>query len=325
MTDSSHAKPAGAGDARPAAPADALDQAAAGERGVGEFLKVSGNLAKAAGALTRRLTIDLGGTAVEVGKHVLEGAREGRSTDEIAAVVLNDWVEGARKILGFDEELQRVATELKKAAKPMTDYVPDPVRDVAEQVASIAPVKAVTDLAGLTVEDVRESLREKGRELLRRSTLLDDPDEHPAMSVILDEMSPDEARIVRFLGVEGPQAVVDVIAHNPMTRTKREMLHNHTVVGRNAGCIRPLNAPIYLDNLERLGVVAVRHYRLRSQRNYDLLLCQPEVTQIRKPRGRLVRMRPHYKGVELSEFGKALFKAAMETERSRLAPIPDEL
>jgi hypothetical protein len=325
MTDSSHAKPAGAGDARPAAPADALDQAAAGERGVGEFPKVSGNLAKAAGALTRRLTIDLGGTAVEVGKHVLEGAREGRSTDEIAAVVLNDWVDGARKILGFDEELQRVATELKKAAKPMTDYVPDPVRDVAEQVASIAPVKAVTDLAGLTVEDVRESLREKGRELLRRSTLLDDPDEHPAMSVILDEMSPDEARIVRFLGEGGPQAVIDVIAHNPMTRKRRELVHNYSLIGLEAGCIRPHNAPIYLDNLERLGVVAVRDYRLRSQRNFALLGAQPDVQDVPKPKGRLVRLKNHCKGAELSEFGKELFRYCLECETSQLAPVPDEL
>lgn len=296
-----------------------------GGGGVGEFLKVSGSLAKAAGALTRRLTVDIGGVAAQAGKDVFDGARSGKSSSEIAATVINDWVDGARQVLGFDEELQRIGHELKEAAKPMVEYMPAPVKEVAHQIAELAPIKAVTDMTGMTVTDMRRNLRHKGRDLLRRSTLLDDPDEHPAMSVILDEISPDEARIIRYLGEAGPQAVIDVVASNPMTRKKREMVHNYSLVAREAGCIRPHYGAIYLDNLARLGVASIRDYRLRSQRNYDLLSCQPEVMDIKKPPGRLVKLKLVCKGIELSEFGKQLFKNCLETETSHLAVVPDQL
>lgn len=319
--------------ASPASPPQDLarttgEQAGNGEvarTGMGDFLSMSGHLAKAAGAITRRLTVDIAKTTLDTGKEVFDGARSGKSSSEIAATVVNGWVEGARQVLGFDEELQRMGTELKEAAKPMTSYVPSPIKDAAHQVAEMRSVRAVTDIAGLTVTDVRRNLREQGLELLRRSTQLDDPDEHPAMAMIMREMSPDEARIVRFLGETGPHAVIDVIAHNPMTRKRREMVHNYSLVGREAGCIRPANAPIYLDNLSRLGIVAIRPYRLRSQRNYDLLTCQPEVQDIRKPEGRLVRLKVVHKGIELSDFGKELFRNCLETRDSHLSEVPDKL
>ena len=55
------------------------------------------------------------------------------------------------------------------------------------------------------------SLRERGAELLRRSADVDyDEDAHPAYERILDELAPDEARILRLLATEGPQPAVDV-------------------------------------------------------------------------------------------------------------------
>ncbi|MQA62700.1 MAG: DUF4393 domain-containing protein [Actinophytocola sp.] len=296
--------------------------------GIGDFLAVSGNLAKAAGAITRRLTVDIAETTVETGKEVFEGARTGKSSSEIATLVLSGWFDGARQLLGFDEELQRMGKELRAAAKPMAVYVPSPVKDVAQQVSELAPVRAMTELTGMTgmtVTDVRRNLRQQGMELLRRSTALDDPEEHPAMAMILREISPDEARLVRYLGERGPQAVVDVVAHNPMTRKRRELVHDYSIVGREAGCIRPDYAPIYLDNLARLGVAVVRDYRLRSQPNYDLLYCQPEVQEVKKPEGRIIRLKIVHKGVELSDFGKELFKQCLETETSHLATVPDKL
>lgn len=292
------------------------------EGGVGQFVRVTGNLARAAGAITRRLTFDLAETAATAGKDVFDGARQGKPSSEIAAAVMNDWFEGARKVLGVDEELQRMGKELKGAAEPMAQYLPTPVKEVVQQVAEISPFKAVT---GMTVADVRANLRKQGRELLLRSAQLDDPDEHPAMSVILREISPDEARILRYLGERGPQAVIDVVASNPMTRKQRQMLHNFSIVGLEAACLRPWLTTVYLDNLSRLGLVSIRNYRTRSQRNYDLLLCQPEVTGLRKPKGRLVRLKKNFKSIELSDFGKEIFRNCLESETSRLAPAPDWL
>lgn len=293
--------------------------------GIGDFLTVSGNLAKAAGAITRRLTVDIAETTVETGKEVLEGARTGKSSSEIATTVLSGWIDGARRLLGFDEELQRMGKELKAAAKPMAVYVPSPVKEVAQQVSELAPVRAVTDLTGMTVTDVRRNLRQQGMELLKRSTALDDPEEHPALARILTEISPDEARVIRFLATTGPHAVIDVVAHNPMTRKRRELVHNFSIVGREAGCIRPDYAPIYLDNLARLGVAVIRDYRLRSQPNYDLLYCQPEVQDVKKPQGRLIRLRIVHKGVELSGFGKVLYQNCLETPGYQICAVPDNL
>lgn len=109
---------------------------------------------------------------------------------------------------------------------------------------------------------------------------MDDPEEHPALARILTEISPDEARIIRFLATTGPHAVVDVVAHNPMSRKRRDIVHNFSIVGREAGCIGPSYTPIYLHNLARLGIAVIRNYRLRCQPNYDLLLavvsCTPQ-------------------------------------------------
>ena len=55
------------------------------------------------------------------------------------------------------------------------------------------------------------TLRERGAELLARSADVDyEEAAHPAYARILDELAPDEARILRFLQAEGAQPAVDV-------------------------------------------------------------------------------------------------------------------
>src|SRR5689334_23538347 len=55
-------------------------------------------------------------------------------------------------------------------------------------------------------EERRLSLRERGEELLRRSAdVREDEEGHPAYERILDELLPDEARILRLLHRQGPQ------------------------------------------------------------------------------------------------------------------------
>ena len=59
----------------------------------------------------------------------------------------------------------------------------------------------------------RVSLRERGEELLRRSAdVREDEEGHPAYERILDEILPDEARVLRLLCAAGPQPAVDVRA-----------------------------------------------------------------------------------------------------------------
>src|SRR5207245_1428100 len=56
-----------------------------------------------------------------------------------------------------------------------------------------------------------EELRARGAQLLSDSAdVWFEDDTHPAYARILEELSPDEARILRFLAIEGPQPAVDV-------------------------------------------------------------------------------------------------------------------
>ena len=57
-------------------------------------------------------------------------------------------------------------------------------------------------------EEARQSLRERGEELLRRSADVNlEEDSHPAYARILEDLAPDEARILRMLLEQGPQPV----------------------------------------------------------------------------------------------------------------------
>src|SRR4051812_47808689 len=56
-----------------------------------------------------------------------------------------------------------------------------------------------------------EELRERGAELLRRSADVHySEDAHPAYANILNNLAPDEGRILRLFMQEGPQASIDV-------------------------------------------------------------------------------------------------------------------
>ncbi|MDV6013746.1 Abi-alpha family protein [Haloechinothrix sp. LS1_15] len=257
--------------------------------------------------LARKVGAGTAAHAVAVGKEVVTGARQGRSPSELAGMVAHGWARGMRRILAGDDvqqELGELGDQLSSLLHP--DDEPGAGGDATRS--------ELTDheLHACSVEEVRRELRRRGRELLHRSAALDDPEEHPALAVILRELSPDEARIIRFLATDGPQALVDVIAHSPMTRKQRELVHHFTLVGREAGCIRPERVAVYLDNLVRLGLVHVQPFRLRGQEHYDLLYAQPELTRIVKPAGKLVRLKVVHKGVELSEFGKEMYRQCLD-------------
>ncbi|SNR48384.1 protein of unknown function [Haloechinothrix alba] len=286
--------------------------------GLGDVLDISVRLTGTALSVAGRLGTDVATHAVSVSRDVVEGAWEGRPPAELAGVVLHGWVRGVRKAFGLDSD--GYGTD-ERFGGPM----PAPATPLPGQARSAVIEMPATPANGRAPQGARSELRQRGQELLYRSTALDDPDEHPALAVILRELSPDEARIIRYLAAAGPQALVDVLAHNPMSRKQREMLHHFSLLGREAGCIRPERVPVYLDNLVRLGLIHVRPYRLRGQPNYDLLYAQPEMKQIRRPGGRLVRLKTVHKGVELSEFGKELFCRCLETEQHRIAASPGKL
>ena len=76
----------------------------------------------------------------------------------------------------------------------------------------------------------------------------------------------DEARIMRFLFICGPQPGIDIGARKPLT-----------VVGREAGCRDRSRVDSYLEQLCALGLVSFSRSALPDERRYAALEAQREV------------------------------------------------
>ncbi len=140
-----------------------------------------------------------------------------------------------------------------------------------------------------------EELRARFTRLLEKSQEPSPPDgTHPALPHIVDQLSPDEARIIRLLWEQGPQPVISVVATPLLGSGEFTMLEGVSLVSERAGCHLPDRAPAYLDNLERLGLVRREQHELVGHDDYELLGARPEVAraeeQIRDERNQRVQL-----------------------------------
>ena len=131
-----------------------------------------------------------------------------------------------------------------------------------------------------------EELRARGAELLRRSADVHFvEDTHPAYERILDELTPDEARIVRFLYREGPQPTVDVRTNRPLGIGSELIEAGLSMIGRQAGVRNMDRTNAYLNNLFRLGLVWFSREEVEPSR-YQVVEVQPEVQEAMARAGR---------------------------------------
>ena len=137
-------------------------------------------------------------------------------------------------------------------------------------------------------DDERATLRDRGADLLRRSADVRVSEEgHPAYERILDELAPDEARILRVLVLGGPQPSVDVRAGLPMA--SQLVAPGRNMIGVQAGCRHLERVPAYLNNLYRLGLVWFSRESLEDPRLYQVLEAQPDVVEAMRKAGRTGR------------------------------------
>jgi len=192
---------------------------------------------------------------------------------------------------GAGELLQEVARDVAVASRT--------VSDVARAVADGVPLpKAVLDgtmafgstvLADqgerVSVDDRaghgtgERSLRERGEELLQRSRdVWSTDDSHPAYGRILDELAPDEARILLLLLRGGPQPSVDVRTGGPVGMVSSSLVAaGMTMIGPRAGVRHLDEVPAYLNNLFRLGLIWFSREQLEDPMEYQVVEAQPDV------------------------------------------------
>jgi hypothetical protein len=164
-----------------------------------------------------------------------------------------------------------------------------------------------------------ELLRERGEKLLSTSAEVDRGEAiHPAFPSILDDLAADEARILRLLATDGTQAYMDVRDGGYVPFQSTLVAERLTRVGADAGCRHTERTPIYLRNLERLGLITFSDDPIDDLKRYQVLEAQPHIEAARDA---ATRPKTVYGSLYLSEMGVAFCETCLpetvEYERAR--------
>lgn len=145
--------------------------------------------------------------------------------------------------------------------------------------ASVQLTAVITAAEAPAQEPESRSLRERGEDLLRRSRdVWSEVETHPAYGRILDDLAPDEARILLLLLRGGPQPAVDVRTGGPVGMVSSSLVAaGMTMIGPRAGLRYPDEVPAYLNNLSRLGLVWPSREQLDDPLEYQVVEAQPDV------------------------------------------------
>jgi hypothetical protein len=148
-----------------------------------------------------------------------------------------------------------------------------------------------------------EELQARGRQLLHDSAdVWFTEDTHPAYAAILEELTPDEARILRFLAAAGPQPSVDVRTSRPLGRGSEMVAAGLSMIGLHAGVRNVAWTNAHLGNLHRLGLVDFPHEQVADPTIYQVLEVQPDVQDAMQKAGR--SSKTIHRSIELTIFGQ---------------------
>jgi hypothetical protein len=160
-----------------------------------------------------------------------------------------------------------------------------------------------------------EELRARGAQLLSDSAdVWFEDDTHPAYARILEELSPDEARILRFLAIEGPQPAVDVRTHRPLGVGSELVSGGLSMIGRHAGVRNLERTKADLNNLYRLGLLWFSREEVEDSQQYQVVEVQPDVIEAMRKAGRSPKT--VHRSIHLTEFGEDFCAVCLGVGRS---------
>ena len=248
----------------------------------------------------------------------------------MARIAVDAWVQGASWSLGTGLRASRRLAEAAlsgESAAQLIDEVRDEaimnLRRVLDVVDPDSRTQPITDAfsSGRPDEATKrrqraDSLRERGAQLFERAAEVSRDDAiHPGFDRIVDQLAPDEARILKLLINEGPQAIVYVNRAAPLGLGAREVARRLTLLGREAGCLHPELVPAYLDNLVRLGLVAIRRDPVESESAYQVLEAQPEVVDAMKSvNSGIFRGQATRRSIHITDFGLSFCQICFPSE-----------
>lgn len=164
-----------------------------------------------------------------------------------------------------------------------------------------------------------EQLRQRGERLLSKSAELGRSEAfHPAYPSMLNSLAADEARILRLLATEGKQASIDLYDRQYLPPQSQLVARTLSMVGTDAGCRNTERTPIYLQNLQRLGLIRVTEEPVADLKRYQVLDAQPH---IEAAIDRTNRPKTVYGSIQLTELGidfcEACLPVTVEHEAGR--------
>jgi hypothetical protein len=184
------------------------------------------------------------------------------------------------------------------------------------------PAPVTAEAIAAEQKEARQSLRDRGAELLRRSADVNfDEDSHPAYTRILEDLAPDEARILRLLIEQGPQPSVDVRSGLvPLKSTSELVASGLNLIGPEAGCRHLSDVPAYLNNLFRLGLVWFSSEPLPNPQRYQVLEAQPDVAEAMSGAGHTRTVR---RSIHLTPFGHDFCKLCLPVDTGEFEALGD--
>jgi hypothetical protein len=153
-------------------------------------------------------------------------------------------------------------------------------------------------------------LQKRGTELLRRSNDVHVvEDTHPAFARILSEITPDEARILRFIYLEGPQPAIDIRTYRPLGIGSELVAAGMSMIGEHAGLRNLDRIDQYLTNLSRLGLIDFSKEQVSNPTRYQVIEAQPKVAAALKTAGRAPKI--VQRSIRLNAFGEEFVRTCL--------------
>jgi hypothetical protein len=200
--------------------------------------------------------------------------------------------------------IQEAATDLRNLALRTLGLDPNAMPSLGSGIPGSANVDRVTRAAS-----TRE-LQRRGVELLRRSNDVNViEDTHPAFARILSEITPDEARILRFIYLEGPQPALDIRTYRPLGIGSELVAAGMSMVAEHAGLRNLERIDQYLTNLSRLGLVDFSKEPVSNPNRYQVIEAQPKTIAAMKSAGRAPKL--VQRSILLTSFGEEFVRTCL--------------
>jgi hypothetical protein len=172
-----------------------------------------------------------------------------------------------------------------------------------------------------------QELQKRGTELLRRSNDVHVvEDTHPAFARILGEITPDEARILRYIYLEGPQPAIDIRTFRPLGIGSELVAAGMSMIAEHAGLRNLDRIDQYLTNLSRLGLIDFSKEQVSNPTRYQVIEAQPKVAAALKTAGRAPKI--IQRSIRLNKFGEEFVRTCLPlngrvTPGRGPRPLPD--